>query len=221
MSRAGDALRRASLLDGVSDSVVARVANLAVHRAYAAGETIFVEGDDCRAAYVVATGQVRMYRTALGGREQDLARLGPGQAFNTVPLFQQDGRNHATARATTRAEAYAIGREDLLVAVREFPQLALALLRHFAERLDHLTNLVEDLSLRTVRGRLARFLLVHAQEGAVWRSWTQEEMASRLGTVRDVIGRTLRGLADEGLVRMDRHRIVLLDRKGLETAAER
>ena len=204
MSRATDALRRSSLLQGIPDSVVARMADLAVSRAYAAGETIFIEGEESHAAYVVTTGRVRIYRSALGGREQDLVRLGPGQTFNMVSVFQPDGRNRATAQAATRVEAYAIRREDLLAAVREFPQLALALLRHFAERLDHLSNLVEDLSLRTVRGRLARFLLGHAQGGAVRRTWTQEEMASQLGTVRDVIGRTLRGLADEGLIRMDR-----------------
>jgi CRP/FNR family transcriptional regulator len=221
MSRAADALRKSSLLQEVPDDVVDRVADVAVRRVYSAGETIFVEGDASCAAYVVASGQVRIYRTALGGREQDLVRVGPGQAFNTVPQFLRDGKNHATAQAATRVEAYVIFRQDLHSTVSKSPRLALALLRHFAQRLDHLSDLVEDLSLRTVRGRLARFLLGHAQDGTVTRTWTQGEMANQLGTVRDVIGRTLRSLADEGLIRMDRHRIVLLDQEELEAAAER
>ncbi|MBM4430728.1 MAG: winged helix-turn-helix domain-containing protein, partial [Chloroflexi bacterium] len=85
---------------------------------------------------------------------------------------------------------------------------------------DHLTDLVEDLSLRTVRARLARFLLEHAEEQEVPRRWTQDEMAARLGTVRDMIGRTLKAFADAGLLRMDRQRIVLLDRQGLQTEAD-
>jgi CRP/FNR family transcriptional regulator len=88
-------------------------------------------------------------------------------------------------------------------------------LRDFAARLHHLTNLTEDLALRTVRGRLARFLISEADLGSVDREWTQEEMAVRLGTVRDVIGRTLRSLEDEGLVRRERQQIILLDREAL------
>jgi len=103
------------------------------------------------------------------------------------------------------------------------------MLREFANRLDHLTNLVEDLSLRTVRGRLARFLLEHAPAGpsettnasGVTLRWTQDEIAAHLGTVRDMVGRTLRSFGDAGLVRMDRQRIVLLDREGLEAEVER
>jgi CRP-like cAMP-binding protein len=105
--------------------------------------------------------------------------------------------------------------------VGECPELALAILQDFAVRLDHLTNLVEDLSLRTVRGRLARFLLEHADEDQVTRHWTQEEVAARLGTVRDMVGRTLRAFVVAGLVRMNRQRIVLLDREGLEAEAQR
>jgi len=121
--------------------------------------------------------------------------------------------------------------------VGECPEMALALLRDFAGRLDHLTNLVEDLSLRTVRGRLARFLLEHAptarlsspksdlsgtaEAGAVTQRWTQEEIAVHLGTVRDMVGRTLRAFADAGLIQMNRQRLVLLDREGLEAEARR
>jgi CRP/FNR family transcriptional regulator len=63
---------------------------------------------------------------------------------------------------------------------------------------------------------MARFLLRHVGESGEARRWTQDEIAAHLGTVRDVVGRTLRTFADAGLVRMDRQRIVLLDRDGLE-----
>ncbi len=97
----------------------------------------------------------------------------------------------------------------------------MAILQDFAGRLDHLTNLVEDLSLRTVRGRLARFLLEHADSIQAARNWTHDEIAANLGTVRDMVGRTLRAFADAGLVRIERQRIVLLDREGLEAEAQR
>lgn len=215
------ALRRIPLFAGLSGETLARVANVAIRRTYAPGETIILEGDPCQAAYFVAEGQVRVYRLSPAGREQVLVRLGPGQAFNTVPPFKPHGVNHATVEPLTPVTLYAITCEDFDRLVIECPELALAILRDFAGRLDHLTNLVEDLSLRTVRGRLARFLLENAEAGEVTQRWTQEEIAAHLGTVRDMVGRTLRAFTDAGLVRMERQRIMLLDREGLEAEAQR
>jgi len=214
-------LRRISLFADLSDDALARVASVAIRRVYGPGEMIIAEGDPCRAAYFIAEGQVRVYRISPGGREQVLARLGPGQTFNTVPPFRPRGVNHATVEAVTPVTLYAILRDDFRRLVGECPEVALALLRDFADRLDHLTDLVEDLSLRTVRGRLARFLLEYGEAGEVTRRWTQDEIAAHIGTVRDMVGRTLRAFADAGLVRMERQRIVLLDREGLEAEAQR
>lgn len=219
MKTTAQILRQIPFLADCSDGTLSRVASVAIRRAYAPGETIIVEGDPCRAVYFIVAGQVRVYRLSLNGREQVLVRLGPGQAFNTVPPFQSQGVNHANAQALTSVTLYAITSEDFLHLVGECPELALAFLRDFASRLDHLTNLVEDLSLRTVRGRMARFLLKRADAGQVTRRWTQEEIATYVGTVRDVVGRTFRAFADEGLLRVDRQRIVLLDRAGLEAEA--
>lgn len=216
-----DALRRITLFADLADATLARIASVAYARTYTPGETIIFEGDPCKTIYFIAEGQVRVYRLSAGGREQVLARLGPGQTFNTVPPFRSHSVNHATVEALTPVALYVIASEDFCRLVSECAELALTILQDFATRLDHLTNLVEDLSLRTVRGRLARFLLERADAGQIARRWTQEEIATHLGTVRDMVGRTLRSFADAGLVRMDRQRIVLLDREGLETETER
>lgn len=212
-------LLRIPLLADLSNDALTRVAEAAFSRTYGPGETIIFGGDPCQAAYFIAEGQVRVYRLSSAGREQVLARLGPGQAFNTVPPFQLDGVNHASVEALTVVTVYAVSTDDLRRLVSQSPELALALLQDFAGRLDHLTNLVEDLSLRTVRGRLARFLLEYVSEEEITRRWTQDEIAAHLGTVRDMVGRTMRAFVDAGLVRMDRQRIVLLDRAGLEAEA--
>jgi len=232
------ALRRISLFAGLSDETLARIAGVAYRRTYAPGEIVIFEGDPCRAVYFIAEGQVRVYRLSPAGREQVLVRLGPGQTFNTVPPFQPSAHsvNHATVEALTPVTLYVIAGDDFRRLVGECPELALAILQDFASRLDHLTNLVEDLSLRTVRGRLAHFLLEHAstarlgspkselgtaEADTVTQRWTQEEIAAHLGTVRDMVGRTLRAFAAAGLVQMNRQRIVLLDREGLEAEAQR
>ena len=220
MEHTAGVLSRIPLFAQLSAQTLARLAKVARPRHCEPGELILLEGSPAEAAYVVATGEVRVYRVSPGGREQVLVLLGPGEAFNTVPLFQQHGLNHASAEAASPATLYVFPRDDLRRLAGECPELALALLQDFADKLDHLTDLVEDLALRTVRGRLARFLLQHAEQGQVARSWTQDEIAAQLGTVRDMVGRTLRAFAGAGLLHLDRQRVVLLDREGLQREAE-
>ena len=77
--------------------------------------------------------------------------------------------------------------------------------------------------MRNVRGRLARLLLEQAEaaeQGLPPVALTQEEMASRLGTVREVVGRALRSLAADDIISMERQRIVIIDRQRLQEAAE-
>ena len=192
---------------------------MAIRRTYEPDETIFLAGEPCRAVYFIAAGRVRVYRLSIEGRKQVLTMLNPGQAFNTVPPFLPDPISPSSAEAATPVTLYAVTQEDFLRLMRTCPDLAMVILKDFATRLAHLTDLVEDLALHTVRGRVARFLLDQASGDAVARSWTQDEVAERLGTVRDVVGRSLRALADAGLIRVERGRIVLLDRVGLEAEA--
>ncbi len=212
-------LRSIPLFARLSPQTLSLLARVAVRRTYTPGQVVIWAGEPCQAAYFIVEGEVRVSRLAPGGREQILARLGPGQTFNTVPPFRPQGVNHATVRAVAPVVLYAVPADDLRRLVRECTDLALVLLEDFAQRLDHLTRLAEDLALRSVRGRLARFLLDHAEASQVTRRWTQEEIAAHLGTVRDMVGRTLRAFAEEGLIRMERQRIMLMDRERLEREA--
>lgn len=202
---------------GLSPQALTDLAARASQRTYARREIIVLEGEPGRAVYFVVSGQVRVFKLSPEGREQVLDRLGPGGVLNLVPAFD-GGPNPASAEAVNVATLYAIPVEDLRVAVRRNPALADAFLADLAARLRRLAELVADLSFRTVRARLARFLLRQAQERG--RRLTQAEMAAELGTVRDVIGRTLVDFQNEGLIRMDRHRIVIVNRKGLESYAQ-
>ena len=220
MARAPHPTRRAPLLQVLPPAALAAIEGVAVRRRYRAGDIVSFEGDPARAAFLIESGQLRIYRSSLSGREQVLAILGAGDAFNVAPAFQSKALNLSTAQAIADSTILVVQYPDLLGAARDSSDLSLALLRHFADRLDHLAGLVEDLSLRSVRGRLAQFLLRNATQGSVARRWTQDEMADQLGTVRDVVGRSLRALESEGLIRIDRHQIILLDQEGLESATD-
>ena len=85
-----------------------------------------------------------------------------------------------------------------------------------------MTELVADLSLRTVEARLARLLLEEAEDGVLDRHrWaTQAEIAARVGTVTDVVNRALRNFVSDGLIYMERRKITLLDTQALRDVAK-
>lgn len=176
------------------------------------GEYIMFEGEQPPGLFIVLHGRVRLTCTAEDGREQMLEMVGPGENFNSVPIF--DGRpNHATAQARSPVECLLLPRPDVLDLIRKHPDLALAALGEMAEQLRELVMLVEDLAFRSVRERLARQLLTEAREGTA--EVTHQELAERAGTVREIAGRALRRFAEDKLVRLERGRIIVLDAEGL------
>jgi CRP-like cAMP-binding protein len=212
-------LRRIALFHDLNAADLTRVAAIAVRHTYAPGEVIQIAGDPNPAVSFIAAGHVSISRLAPTGREQILTEMGPGQAFNTVPPFQPEAVNHANVQALDAVTLYLIPGPEFRNLARELPPLALALLQDFAHRLADLTELVDRLALHSVRGRLARFLLEQAEADQITRRWTQDAIAAHLGTVRDVVGRTLRAFVDAGLIRMERQQIILLDRAALEEEA--
>ncbi len=145
-----------------------------------------------------------------------------GDTFNDVSAMD-GGTNPATAVAHTDVRLWRITHEDLRAIVLNQPALAWAMIENLARRARRLVNQVQDLTMRNVRSRLAKLLLEQAraaEQGESPLPLTQEEMAHHLGTVREVIGRTLRAFVIEGLIEMQRQQIVILDRKRLEEEAE-
>ena len=209
-------LRRVPYFAGLPDEMLAALAAVAVEQRYARGQIIFLEGEPCAGLQVIAEGDVKIFKLSPLGREQILHRLGPGDTFNDVAVLDGGG-NPASSAALTDAILCTIARADIQRLAHAHPALAWALIESIARRARHLVAMVEDLALRSVKERLARLLLTEAARtpaaGEIDRSQmvTQAEMAARLGTVREMIGRGLRDLADDGIISLDRHRIVITD----------
>ncbi len=119
----------------------------------------------------------------------------------------------------TEATLYTIPCERFRRIVREHPKVALTIMDRLATEVRRLTDMVGDLALHTVRTRLARFLLAQAEAPQPSHRWTQEEIAAHIGTVREMVGRTLRAFTAAGLIRRQRGRVVVADREGLEREA--
>lgn len=199
----------------------AALRDIAAHtheRTFSPGQVIILEGEPCQAVWFIVNGLVRASRLSLEGREQVLAYLGSGEPLNLVPVLD-GGPNLATVDAVTDATLYAMPCEHFWWIMHHHQEVAEAALKRLAADVRRLSDMVEDLALHTVRTRLARFLLAHAEDAPPRRRWTQEELAASIGTVREMVGRTLRAFAAEGLIRRERGRIVVLDREGLEREA--
>src|SRR5581483_9555162 len=164
-----------------------------------------LENDPCPGLYLVESGRVKVFRTSTDGREQVLMIVGPGGAFNDVPVFD-GGPNAAAAAALERCSVYLIPSEHVLGALKAHPDAALAVAREFAGQLRALASLVEDLSFRHVTSRVAKLLLEYAEQPgkpSVPARLTQQEIASMVGSVREVVGRSLAALEREGAIRLD------------------
>jgi len=215
-------LKQISFLRSVSQAALYDLSAAASNHFYESGTMIFCEGDQTAGLYFIEDGRIKISRFTIEGREHILHVYGVGNTFNDVSALD-GGRNPATAIAFTDATVWRISRADLQEVAKRHPELAWSLIESIASRTRSLVSLVESLSVRTVKGRLAHLLLEQAESNnanEVPRLMTHEEMASHLGTVREMIGRALNSLAAAEIIRVDRHQITILDIERLAAEAE-
>lgn len=206
-------LRRSPYFATASDDILRRIVDASMTRSYSAGERIFTEGDaEGRAAlHFVVYGTVRIFKTSLGGREQVLRLMRPGDSFADVAAFDAGGYP-ASADALERSVVMIVPRSIIWSVLSDYPEMALGALQVMAGRLRHMTALVEDLSLRRVTSRVAKFLL----EEPVGVTLNQSQIATLLGTSREMVGRSLHSLADDGVIALHGSQVEILDRSRLE-----
>jgi CRP/FNR family transcriptional regulator len=200
-------------------SQLAELAQGAVRRSFARGETIFVEGEPSAGLWIVESGSVKAFKLAADGREHILRLFGPGDSFNDIPAFD-GGPNVAGAAAVSQVTAWVITAGALADALQSHHTLALAAVQALAERVRHLVIQVEDLALRSVTARLARFLLEQVENPALASPGiTRALIAAHLATTPETVSRALRALEEAGAIRFDRHRIVIVDPSQLRDLA--
>jgi len=183
-------------------------------------EMLLLEGESAANLYFVASGVVKMFKTSAEGKEQILSIVRPGESFNDVPIFD-GGPNPASARAMGPVFLYGIRKNDMEAILRKHPQIALNVIKVLASRVRQLVSLVENLSFKHVIGRVAKILLEHVG-GEMGRGprLTQQEMAAMAGTAREVVGRSLKALEEEGAIKLDRQRIIITDKEALKEIME-
>jgi CRP/FNR family transcriptional regulator len=220
-AQTGALIRAVPYFSGLGKAELALVQRRLVERRYEAGQIVFFEEDECAGLHLVVSGLARIYRMSLDGREQVLAMLGPSDSCNEVPAVD-GGPNPASCVTLGPTVFWVLSRDALDQLRREIPGLNAAIIDSLAARCRQLVHRVYNLSFLSVTARVAQFLLRETPSGEPLnrRRWTQEEIAAEVGTVREMVGRALRHLAEDGLIRLERHRIHILDREGLRALSQ-
>src|SRR5215813_12066561 len=209
-------LRRVPLFTDLSNAELVLVAEHATVRRYDHGQVIFTEGDACSELLIVREGSVRILKTAANGRRQLLSIERVGNSLSELSVF--DGNPYpATAEAITSTTLLCLAADHFRRICQQNPDVALKVIKVLGHRLRRMAELIEELSFSTVRGRLVSHLLRLAQENG--RQSTRgivvdlfennEELAARLGTVRELVSRNLGRLHNDGLIEVRRRLVII------------
>ncbi len=188
--------------------------------------TVFAEGEPADRLYIIISGKVKIGRRSPDGREHLLAVIGPPEMFGELSVFD-DGPRTASATTLTEVCAVSLDRDTLRGWMADRPEFAEQLLRVLARRLRRTNNKVTDQIFTDVPGRVAKQLLLLAQqfgtrEGDALRvahDLTQEEIAQLVGSSREATNQALGTFADRGWIQSESHSVLILDAENLARRA--
>jgi CRP/FNR family transcriptional regulator len=218
-----NALKTARLFATLTDAELDFLSSRTRVRSVSAGELLFSEGEACSGLHIIVSGRVRIFKTSVTGREHVLAVEGPGSSIAELPVFD-GGTYPASAAAVDPSELMFISRADFRAICMEKPEIALKVLQVVGARLRRLVGIIEELSFTTVRHRLISLLLRQARSenrttdrGLTFTlSGSHQELASQIGTVRELVSRNMARLQAQGFIEVHGHEVTILNIEGLE-----
>lgn len=199
------------------------LAMIVVDQIFERGQTIFSEGDEGAGFYVIVAGRVKIFKLSPEGKEQIFHILGPGEPFGEVAVFAGE-HFPAYAEALAESRVFFFPRPAFVGLLKKNPSLALNMLAVLSRRLRKFTDLVEDLSLKEVPGRLAAYLFFISErkkgKEELELDVSKNQLASLLGTIPETLSRILARMTREGFIKsIGQRRIRIIDRKALEELA--
>ncbi|HYP28108.1 MAG TPA: Crp/Fnr family transcriptional regulator [Blastocatellia bacterium] len=220
------ALRRTTLFGGLGDAELQALAARAVEQRLARGEVLFVAGDEAKGLYVIVEGALRAFRESLEGREQVIHVERAGATIAEIPIFDE-GAYPSTVAAEEEATVLFIDKRDVRQLCLSQPGIALAALKLLAARLRKCAELVEAQSLHEVDQRLASLLLAEARSRGsrsgkrvmVELALSNQQVAARIGSVREVVSRALSRLQLNELITVEGRVITIPDEEVLRAYA--
>jgi CRP/FNR family transcriptional regulator len=178
-------------------------------REYQRGDVLFWEADPCDGLYILQAGSAKIHRISTQGRQYIVRILQEGDTFGEVPAFD-GGLNPVNVEALENCRVWVIEAEKLRALIVQNPGFAQKVLVNFGEMLRNMVRSVSEMAFYQVTHRLARLISeLPAEESRPY--WTQEQLAAQLGTVREVVARSLKELERSGAIRIEDRRIRIAD----------
>jgi len=215
-----ETLRNSRLFSGLPAGDIEKLAIIALGRNVRKDELIFSEGEEAGGFYLLEEGKVKVYKLSPAGKEQILRIVTPGEIFGEAPVFS-GGIYPAFARGLAQSRVIYFPADRFLAEIRGNPELGIHMLGAMSRQLRRFAGLVEQLTLRTMKARLAEYLLGAPADstGGVWLDITKRELSLHLGAQPETLSRALGRLQSEGVLEIEGPNIRILDADQLERIA--
>lgn len=204
-------LRGNEYFDDLPESLLKDIAAHMHLREYQRGDVMFWEGDPCDGLFIIGEGSAKIFRLSPQGRQYIIRILQEGDTFAEVPAFDE-GVNPANVEALEACRVWVINSRKLRELIKAHPAFAQKVLVNFGRMLRGLVRMVSEMAFYQVTHRLARLIAEMPQEKNT-PNWTQEQIAARLGTVREVVARSMKELERSGAITVQDRRIQIADRE--------
>jgi len=208
-------LQNISLFSELSEQELKDLEIHAIIRSYPRNSMIIYEGDNSEALFVVVSGRVKVFLSDEKGKEIVLNNHGPEEYFGELALFDDSPRS-ASVITLEKSKLAMISNTEFKACLRGNPEVAMQVIRGLIMRLRNATENVRSLALLDVYGRVARLFLQLAREEdgklAIREKLTQQDIADRVGSSREMVSRIIKDLKAGGYIQLDNHCITLKEK---------
>ena len=213
-------LQSVALFWDLSEEELGYISEKMIARHYESGKFIFFEDSEGEQCFFVVQGSVKVTRLSKDGREVILAMLNEGEFFGEMALLDGESRS-ANVIALEETEVLTLNREDFLVVLHDYPQIAIQLLKEMAHRLRKSDRQIASLSLSDAEKRIALCIIRFADEQGVIRRGQvsiprvpiQQDIANMAGTSRETVSRAINLLEKEHFIKRQGRELLILDYK--------
>jgi CRP/FNR family transcriptional regulator len=218
-----DLLKRCPLFAGLKDDDLKIVRGIATFRQVGKKEILFSEGEEAKGFYVLFSGKVKLYKISPEGKEQILHVVSAPDSFAEAALFSE-GTYPAFAEPLNDSQLLFIPKKDFIQLIEKNPRLSVNIIVSLSHYLRRFASLIEELSLKEVSSRIAKYLLdlsmKSSREGKnpkeVELDLSKTQLALKLGTISETLSRTLAKMKAKGVIDVRKNRILILNREALE-----
>ena len=219
-------LKRCPLFAGLKEEDLKRMRAVASLKHVGKKQILFGEGEEAKGFYVILSGKVKLYKISPEGKEQILHVVSAPDAFAEAALFLE-GSYPAFAEALAESQLLFFPKKDFVQLIERNPQLSINMIVSLSQFLRRFASLIEELSLKEVSSRVAKYLIdlslklskEEKDRSEVELDLSKSQLASKLGTISETLSRTLTKMRAKRVIDVKKNRIRILNRELLEEMA--